>query len=981
MIRFILLSFLLTLSALGYAQNYTIRGKVVAQTNGAAIDYAHVTLSDNEAWAVTDEKGAFEIKNVREGNYQLKVQVLGYETSNTPVAVKENVTGLVIELKEISLKLNEVVVTAQRNDHAGTTAYGIDRTTLDHTQALNISDISSLLPGGKFRGDLNLASSDTRFALRSNGAEMGNATFGTAIEVDGVRLGNNARFDETKGADTRNVSLINIESIEVVSGIPSVEHGDLTNGLIKVNTKRGKAPFTVELSARPNTKQIALSKGFALGSRGGLLNLSAERTKSISDLVSPVTSYDRNVFSVNYSQVFNKQKNKPLTLNVSGSGNVGGYNSKSDPDAFSQTYEKRSDNAFRGSVGLNWLLNLDWITKVELTSSVNYQNKTTKTNTNKSSSSSQAAIHTTQEGYYIASLYDKDPNADITLLEPGYWYQLSYYENKPVSYQGKLKADWGRMWSEGLYNRVAVGAEMTLSGNLGRGTYYDDMRYAPTWREYNLSEQPFMSNYSAFVEDKMNIKLSENSSLDVMAGLRYDMTHIKRSEYGAVGNLSPRFNAKYTVIKNRPYWLSDLSFYAGWGKSVKLPSFEVLYPTPAYKDVLAFASGSDASGTAFYAYHTSPAGVVYNPNLKWQQSRQFEMGSELIINGTRISVSAFRNVTKNPYVSTVMYAPFSYNLTSQKQLEGCVIPSANRVYAINQQTGVVTVSDISGKYAPQVLNYDVRNTYKTNTLYTNGSDVKRYGVEFVVDFARIEALKTAVRIDGNYYHYKGVEQTLMASMPNATITMVDGSPYQYVGYYAGGAVSSNGNLSKQLNTNVTLTTHIPKIRLIVSLRMEATFLNYNRYLSETSGGQRGLILNDQNEYVGVEGDIYQGDNYVAYYPEYYTSWDNPQEKIPFLEKFLWAKENDRDLYTDLSRMVVKSNNKYYFNPRRVSSYFSANFNVTKEIGNIASITLFATNFLNNMNRVKQSWNNTETSLYGSGYIPQFYYGMSLRLKL
>jgi hypothetical protein len=120
---------------------------------------------------------------------------------------------------------------------------------------------------------------------------------------------------------------------------------------------------------------------------------------------------------------------------------------------------------------------------------------------------------------------------------------------------------------------------------------------------------------------------------------------------------------------------------------------------------------------------------------------------------------------------------------------------------------------------------------------------------------------------------------------------------------------------------------------------------------------------------------------VAYYPEYYTTWENPDEKIPFAEKFLWARDNDRALYSDLAKLVVRTNNSYFFNRRSISPYFNMNLNVTKEIGKLATITLFATNFFNNVSRVNLSWNNTETSLYNSSYIPKFYYGASLRLKL
>lgn len=39
------------------------------------------------------------------------------------------------------------------------------------------------------------------------------------------------------GTDVRSISTENIESIQIVRGIPSVEYGDLTSGAVIINTK------------------------------------------------------------------------------------------------------------------------------------------------------------------------------------------------------------------------------------------------------------------------------------------------------------------------------------------------------------------------------------------------------------------------------------------------------------------------------------------------------------------------------------------------------------------------------------------------------------------------------------------------------------------------------------------------------------------------------------------------------------------------
>jgi hypothetical protein len=538
-----------------------------------------------------------------------------------------------------------------------------------------------------------------------------------------------------------------------------------------------------------------------------------------------------------------------------------------------------------------------------------------------------------------------------------------------------------------------AGVDYTGSMNNGRGTYYDDMRYAPTWREYRYDDLPAMNNLALYAEDKVIIPTTKKSTLELTAGLRDDITMISGSDYGTVSSLSPRFNSRYVFWRNQHRrWVSELIVHAGWGKSVKLPSFQVLYPTPTYSDLLAFASTSTSDNKSYYAYHTYPTKTLYNSDLRWQYTNQTDIGIDMKVKGTHVSLSFFHNKTRNPYLCTDQFNPMMYRYTPPSSLNGLAIKPENRRFSIDQQTGVVTVSDATGATTPQQLAYKERNTYAVNKRYINGSDVNRYGLEWIVDFAQIKPLRTSIRIDGNYYYYKGIDNVLFADIPGGVnITMTGNLPYAYVGYYRGTNVSgagmsanaevANGSLSKKCNLNFTLTTHIPKIRMIVALRIESSLYSYSRQLSEFEDGTRGVVLNSNSDFFGEPYDGTTENQYIAVYPEYYTTWENPTELIPFAEKFAWAKDNDTKLYNDLSKLVVRSNYPYTMNGNRISSYYSANLSITKEIGNHVSVSFYANNFLNNMKTVHSSQTDLETSLFSSGYIPSYYYGLSLKLKL
>jgi len=970
---------------------YTISGKVLNRRNQEPVDFAIVSVPASGQWANANVKGEFILKNIPAGKIKISVQYLGFVKKETEYVISKNLTDLIFLMDEDNLTLSQVEITAKKGTDLAT-SFLMDRNVLDHLQMLNVTDVTALLPGGKTNRSIHLATAANQpFEINGYTGERGNATFGVGVEVDGVRLSNNGYRDVTRtnnivstqvtGADTKNISTNNIESIEIITGIPSVEYGDMTNGMVKINTRKGISPYIMELSTKPNTKQVSLSKGINLGENIGVLNFSADYTKSISNLASPYTAYDRNSLSLNYNNTFNKKSGQPLTLNFGVSGNIGGYNNESDPDLFVDTYRKVSDNAFRTSFSARWLVNKPWITSLEATGTFNYNDKLDETSVNKSASSSFASIRTKEEGYHVGQTYAANPNAPIVLIPPGYWYEVRYVDNKLINYNAKIKANWFKKYGD-VNNNLMLGGEFNVSGNNGRGTYYEDLRFAPTWREYRYDQESFVNNYAFYAEDVLNIPIKQ-STLQLVAGLRGEITDINGSEYGAVNSWSPRINARYIFWEKADKLVSDFNIKVAWGKTVKLPGFDVLYPTPSYRDILTFAPGTTTSGETFYAYYTMPRTRVFNPDLKWQSNVQREIAVNLNIAGNRILLTASQDRTSNPYVYQADYTPFFYKFTGQANVENSSIPVANRIYTVNPNTGIVTINDKTGVQSSEVVSYTQTYAFLGDGKTANGSPVVRNRVTWTVDFKRIEALKTSLRIDGNYYYYKGLEETLSAYMPNSNQQMANGQPYKYIGFFVGGSSSANGDVSKSVDINFTITTHIPAIRLILSARLEGSFYKFSRNLSETNGKQRGFVIDNVNSLTPSAGqtDIYGGNRFVGLYPEYYVSLDDLKTKIPFAEKFLWAKDNDPALYNELAKMVIKTNNDFYFNKSNLSNYYSANFAVTKEIGRFASLSFFANNFFNNMANVRSTWSGSESSLFNSSYIPAFNYGASIRLKL
>lgn len=316
-------------------------------------------------------------------------------------------------------------------------------------------------------------------------------------------------------------------------------------------------------------------------------------------------------------------------------------------------------------------------------------------------------------------------------------------------------------------------------------------------------------------------------------------------------------------------------------------------------------------------------------------------------------------------------------------MEGCPIPSSDRLYSIDRQTGVVTVKDITGNVADQTLAYSEKNTFTSKTKVTNEvSPTIRKGIEWVIDFGQIPSIRTSIRMDGTLYKYRSINENIVQAY-QTNRTMSDGiTPYQFIGYYVGSSSgTSNGSESLKLRNNITFTTHIPKARLIFTLRLEGSLYRHDRNLAEYSGGQIAWPMSGQ-EKTPSGTEFYDIKGHVVKYPLYYSTFEEPNIQIPFLEEYLWAKENNKRLFSDLDAMINKTGYTYTYLKNVFSPYFSANISVTKEIGRIASLSFYANNFFYSTMRFKQSASETDVSLFeSSSYIPKFYYGLTLRLKI
>ena len=921
--RFLPILFLLLACTEALGAAHRVRGQVKDAASGDPVAGAVVRLDENYLWAVTDAKGAFSFDAVESGTYSLETSNLGYATDTRKLLVDRDLT-IEISLFEQTLGLQEVVVTAEQSKENLNTTRKIERTALDHLQVSGLSNIAALMPGGKtVNPDLTAASELT---VRGGGSSAGNAAFGTAVEVNGVRMGDNAAFGGLAGVDTRSLQVENIESVEVISGVPSAEYGDLGSGMVRVTTRKGRTPLQVAFSVNPRTYDASVSKGIAIGE--GVLNLSGQWTRATQKLTSPYTSYTRRGFTAEYSRTFAHA----LRLEAGITGNIGGMDSKDDPDAFSEERTVARDNLLTPHVKATWLLNRSWITNLSLEGSVYYHDTRTREHLYNSFGSPQPAVHAEEEGYFLATML------------PLTFYADRLTDSRELDYAASLKYDWLHHFGA-VKSTLKAGLQWKADGNVGAGESYEDPALASNgYRPRPYTDYPYMHNLAVYAEEKLSWKGFEAS-----AGLRAERVFIEGTQYKNLQTLSPRLNARWNMGKG-------LSLRGGWGITRKLPGFYVLFPRQEYRDIRTFDFSYESQ--AAYLYYTVPFTMTYNPDLRWQSNRNAEVGIDFENGGWKVSLAAFRNVTKDPYQFDNVYSPISVRMLQLP--EGFVMPN-NPEMVVDHQTGAVYLRNNAEEYYLPMAVRAQDGTFVGSRMQSGGADVVRSGLELTADFPEIRPLRTRLRLDAAYTRTETLDEKPVAyyqagwshpALPNHS--------YPYVGIYAGGNSLANGRITQNLDANLTAITHIPEARLILTCRIEATFLRYARNLSTHAFTVSAESLTPTGK------DIYEGDSYTAVAPVAYIGLDGVEHA--------WTENCASEPV--LQRLILRSGNIYTFAEDGYDPYLSANLSLTKEIGKHVSLSFFANNFTN-----ARPYRKSHATGVSAIFTPAFYYGLTCRIKL
>ena len=274
-----------------------ISGVVVDEATGEPIEFATVSIQPGNDATMTDDHGMFRLVT-HSASVTLQVSFVGYSGYRQQLFLTGD-KQLTVKMKNNSKRLDEVVVTAQES-RGITSSSRIDRDAMSHLQPSSFTDLMELLPGNISKnpdmGSANTITLRETGTLGANGTKTDNPAYaisslGTLFLMDGAPINGDANLQGVPSADTsspeykrdmtgrgvdmRTISTDNIESVEVVRGIPSAEYGNLTSGLVNIKRIRKATPFTARFKADEFSKLFAVGKGFNLGKTDHIMNVDA----------------------------------------------------------------------------------------------------------------------------------------------------------------------------------------------------------------------------------------------------------------------------------------------------------------------------------------------------------------------------------------------------------------------------------------------------------------------------------------------------------------------------------------------------------------------------------------------------------------------------------------------------------------------------------------------------------------------------------
>lgn len=713
-------------------------------------------------------------------------------------------TSLRFQLSPHVNRLQEVIVTATESKGESSSSI-INREAMEHIQPTSFTDLLSLLPGGSTKAPtLNQANF---IQLREAGTSDHNyatSSLGTSFIIDGAPISTDAnmqylpqassanqdyyRNTTNKGVDMRSISTDEIEKVEIIRGIPSVEYGDLTSGVVKIDRKSRATPWEARFKTDGFGKLFYVGKGFSMNAGKTILNVGADYLDAKADPRNNLENYKRITTSVRLTNRW-QTAGYFIRWNVNADYTGSIDNDKVDPDL---NYMK--EDSYRSTynrIALSNQFRVDF-RKIKILESIQW---------NVNASYQADRIEQTR---FIALDRDRPMQTNTEPGEhDGTYLPYSYIANhvvdgKPFNAYAKVKTDMKfETWK--IEHKVIAGVEWKMDKNFGEGQQFDLSRplFVPMpTRPRTYKEIPAGHQLSYFMEDAILWPIAKHK-LKVTAGLRGIQPLHLDEKYSMHGKLylDPRLNAQWIFpdIKTKKAPLI-FTLSGGIGMHSKMPTLPQLYPATYYVDVIQlnyWHENPDYRRLNILTYTNDPT----NYNLQPARNRKWEFRLSAEYNKHDFSLTYFNEKMNSGFRYSTICAPYTF-----KKYDPSGIDHEN----------LTTQPDLT------TLPYTETSLLDAYSQVTNGSAIHKTGIEFQYSSPRIQKIKTRFTLNGAWFKttYVNSEPMFYASVTK----VVNGIPVNdlYVGYYNW----TDGSSREKLSTNLITDTYLEKLGLSFSLTFQ-----------------------------------------------------------------------------------------------------------------------------------------------------------------
>ncbi|MBO6073618.1 MAG: TonB-dependent receptor plug domain-containing protein [Paludibacteraceae bacterium] len=694
--------------------------------------------------------------------------------------------------------IQEVVVTAEEAT-GRSSASVINKEAMQHLQPSTFTDLTNLLPGASIK-DPKLTNSNT-IHLREAGDgssddNYATGSLGTSFVIDGAPVSTDAnmqyvqggstqdaaRQTVNKGVDMRTISTDDIEKVEIIRGIANAEYGDVTSGVVKIERSIKPTPWKARFKADGFSKLAYVGKGVGWNDNTTILYAGIDYLSAKNDPTNTLENYRRINASLRLQQRWSVgEHNIRLQSNADYSGNID--TDKNDPDI-----HLNKEDSYRSELH-----------KIGLNNTLNWSNKHQEWWAASLLANISGEISTISQTRFIQLTTPVQPildnmtegNTDAELLPPQY-VANHRVEGRPLNVYIRPKASFTfNTWM--ISHKADAGIEWKYDKNFGRGQVYDlkrPLNYSTNLRPRAYYDIPATNQLAWYIQDDIHIPLGGKQkapSFDLGIGLRGTSLLGLDKSYTMHGKcyLDPRVNVCFKL----PVKGGELSLTGAYGIQTKMPTLLQLYPNMLYEDLKAPDQALIVGATSIniHTHLIDPTNTALSParNHKWE----VRFGGD--ISKHKFSVTYFEERMRDGFRTWRECVAYTYPIYS--------------------------ADGTSSEYTKLLL-YPVT---------TNGSSIKKQGVEWQYQSPRIKAICTRFTINGAWLRTEYSNSLAMYSTDKLTQTIGDlAVKDKYIGLYEW----NDGTIRENMNTNIIADVYLKKIGLTVSATFELSWFTATQTL-------------------------------------------------------------------------------------------------------------------------------------------------------